>query len=465
MLSILRCRLNIPAVVLLALLAGLALARPEDRSRRIAVLVGVKAYNHADLPDLEFTERDVTELGDLLRPAGYQVTLLTTTAGANDARRKPTLANIRRELAAALQNVTKYDTVLIGLAGHGVQPAGAKGSYFCPSDAKPKDPHTLLSLAGLIDQLNDSGVGVKLLLVDACRNDPDPGRGRGVDGSRIEALPKGVAALFSCSAGQRSFETKKAGGGHGVFFHFVLEGLRGQAAKEGGEVTWSRLADYVQENVARRVPEWIGAEVRQVPHEVKNLAGLPPVLLSLKKEIGFKPLFNGKDLSGWSVYGGGRGQWKVVDGAIVSAGPASYLFSERGDYHDFHLRVEALVNDGGDSGVFFRTLYRPEIPPGYEAQINATPREPFKTGTLYFPTYNPQVAVKELLHRPGEWFTEEVIAAGNHLLIKVNGKTTVDWRDSNHTYTGGHFALQQHDERTVVKFRKIEVKELPAAKK
>ena len=51
-------------------------------------------------------------------------------------------------------------------------------------------------------------------------------------------------------------------------------------------------------------------------------------------------------------------------------------------------------------------------------------------------------------------------AEGNHIVIKVNGKTTVDFVDAKNTYTKGHFALQQHDPGTVVKFRKIEVKEL-----
>ena len=40
----------------------------------------------------------------------------------------------------------------------------------------------------------------------------------------------------------------------------------------------------------------------------------------------------------------------------------------------------------------------------------------------------------------------------------------MDWRDPENRYTRGHFALQQHDPGTVVKFRKIEVIELPAAK-
>jgi len=67
-----------------------------------------------------------------------------------------------------------------------------------------------------------------------------------------------------------------------------------------------------------------------------------------------------------------------------------------------------------------------------------------------------------MLVKPDEWFTQEVTAVGNHIIIKVNGKTTVDFVDKKNTYTKGHFALQQHDPGTVVMFRKIEVKELKA---
>src|SRR5205807_3912861 len=98
--------------------------------------------------------------------------------------------------------------------------------------------------------------------------------------------------------------------------------------------------------------------------------------------------------------------------------------------------------------------------------------DPVKTGSLY-PAFDRSLAgeardkilVKEKLHKPNEWFTQEVIAEGNHLIIKVNGKTTVDFVDKKNTFTKGHFALQQHDPGTVVMFRKIEVKELPSSKK
>jgi hypothetical protein len=178
---------------------------------------------------------------------------------------------------------------------------------------------------------------------------------------------------------------------------------------------------------------------------------------------GFVPLFNGKDLTGWKVYPDGTGQWKVENGAVVSSGPPSHLFTERGDYHNFHLRLEALINIGGDSGVFFRSEFGPGVPEGYEAQIDVTPRVRIKTGSLYLPGV-PEVLVNKQLHKPNEWFTQEVIAEGNHIIIKVNDQTTVDWRDPKNSYARGHIALQQEHPGTVVKFRKIEVLELPRGK-
>jgi hypothetical protein len=130
-----------------------------------------------------------------------------------------------------------------------------------------------------------------------------------------------------------------------------------------------------------------------------------------------------------------------------------HLYSERDDYENFHVRIEAMINDKGNSGLFFRSQFSPRSPKGYEAQINSTHADPIKTGSLYG-----IVPIKEALHKPGEWFTQEVIADGDHVIIKVNGKTVVDTVDRK--YQRGHFALQQHDPGTVVKFRKIEVKEL-----
>jgi Domain of Unknown Function (DUF1080) len=186
----------------------------------------------------------------------------------------------------------------------------------------------------------------------------------------------------------------------------------------------------------------------------------------------WKPLFNGKDLTGWKTHPDNPGKWHVEDGILIGTGPASHLFSERGDYENFRYRVEAAIGDKSNSGQYFRTKFERGFPKGYEAQINSTHGDRIKTGSLY-PAFNPKLSredrakiiVTDILVKPDEWFTQEVIAKGNHIVIKVNGKTTVDFVDENNTYTKGHFALQQHDPGSTVKFRKIEVIELPTTKK
>ena len=228
--------------------------------------------------------------------------------------------------------------------------------------------------------------------------------------------------------------------------------------------------------------------------------GLLPACAEEKKEekddAKWTALFNGKDLTGWTLpvntnpneisgvdlvekdgkivgYDGtmkkdGKKEplWHVEDGLLIGSGPHSHLFTERGDYTNFRYRVEAMINDHGNSGQYFRTAIGPHFPKGYEAQINATHSDPIRTGSLY-PSFGVSAEDRKKItvmnkapHKPDEWFTQEVIAEGNHIIIKVNGETTVDYTDPKSTYLRGHFALQGHDLGTVVKFRKIEVIEL-----
>jgi hypothetical protein len=62
----------------------------------------------------------------------------------------------------------------------------------------------------------------------------------------------------------------------------------------------------------------------------------------------------------------------------------------------------------------------------------------------------------------GEWFTLEVIAEGNHIVIKVNGEKTTDYTDDKQSHISGHLVLKQDFPQMVAEFRKIEIKELPA---
>jgi formylglycine-generating enzyme required for sulfatase activity len=271
---------------LLALLltAGLALpflfAQPPQ-AKRYAVLVGVNRYEHPKLPALRFAETDVTDLAALLRDAGYQVTVLT--GSAKDEGLMPTRATIEKKVHEVLRKCRAGDTAVLAFTGHGLQFDGKDDCFFCPLDARPFKDETdsLVSLSKVYGELDRSFAGMKVLLVDACRDDPDAARGaRGVNADSAPRPPQGVAALFSCRAGERAFESEKVG--HGVFFYHVLRGLKGEAKDRKGRVTFAGLAAYVQEEVAQGdegVPKLIGGGARQSPN-LKADYSTEPVLLT-----------------------------------------------------------------------------------------------------------------------------------------------------------------------------------------
>jgi len=196
-----------------------------------------------------------------------------------------------------------------------------------------------------------------------------------------------------------------------------------------------------------------------------------------KSDDGFVQLFNGKDLTNWKGHPDNKTKWFVEDGAITGSGSAGHLFSERGDYENMVFRIEAKINDGGNSGQYIRAKFQKGFPPGYEAQINATHGDPVKTGSLYPAFLKDRRESREFREKycvlnkppagagPNEWFTQEVTAEGNHIVIKVNGVVTVDYRDPHNTFTKGHFAIQHHDPTCKIMVRKAEVKELPAGGK
>jgi hypothetical protein len=208
------------------------------------------------------------------------------------------------------------------------------------------------------------------------------------------------------------------------------------------------------------------------------LAAIPVVAADTKSDsAGFVQLFNGKDLAGWKMHPDDTNKWEVKDGALTSSGPGNgHLYSQRGDYENVVFRVEAKINDKGNSGQYVRARFQKGFPAGYEAQINATHSDPIKTGSLYPGPFLKSRAEREEFrqkfcilnkapHAPDEWFTQEFTADGNHLVIKVNDKTTVDYTDQQNLYTKGHLAIQYHDPTCKVMVRKAEVKELPSSKK
>ena len=184
-------------------------------------------------------------------------------------------------------------------------------------------------------------------------------------------------------------------------------------------------------------------------------------------ETALIPLFNGKDIEGWSAWGsdgplsspGTKAIWSVQNGVLHGEGSKSHLFSPRGDYTDFRVRAEVKINDGGNSGIVFRATKMAGWLNGYEAQIDSTGLDPNKTGSLYRKP-QPPYKVNPSPVAPDTWFVLEAEAVGNHIQIWVNGTRTVDWTDPSNTYTKGYFAIQAHDVRTHVQIRKMEVREI-----
>src|SRR5437667_3653847 len=275
----------------------------EPAGKRVSLLVGVNKYDKRLFNDLSFAERDVEEMATVLEKGGYEVHLLT---GSASGAKRATLKNIQAAIETLLKERTKRDLVLVGLAGHGLQIEVANDagklqaeSFYCPVDAEAGNSKSMLAMGQLFEEINRRGGGRTLVLVDACREDPT--RGRGMDGSTVKTLPEGVAVLFGCAAGQKTYETDKAGGGHGVFFHTVLEGLRGGAKKtEAGDVTWTSLVEYVTDNVETDLERFVGkTPLPQTPNLVTNLRGRSPVILP-RLEAGFAGTKAGQE---WSANG------------------------------------------------------------------------------------------------------------------------------------------------------------------
>lgn len=244
-----------------------------DAGKRYAVVVGVNKYRAGQpLPELPYTENDATKLAETLEAGGYQVTLMTQTVGRRkgDELMNPISDFIRDQIDAILANpfLKEDDVVIVALAGHGVQyeltENGQKTPhfYFCPGDADIRkvltanditDRNRLIDLQELYGGLKKCKAGGKLLLVDACRNDPTkPSVTRSLASNTLPPLPLppgGTAAFFSCSAHQKAYED--AGLKHGVFFHHVIQALKGDAdtstAKRpaDGQITLAELSQHV----------------------------------------------------------------------------------------------------------------------------------------------------------------------------------------------------------------------------
>jgi hypothetical protein len=194
---------------------------------------------------------------------------------------------------------------------------------------------------------------------------------------------------------------------------------------------------------------------------------LVPALQGAEKEDGWVKIFDGKSMKGWKANENTK-SWTVADGALVCHGPRSHLFYVGDDkpFKNFEFKADVMTTPGSNAGIYIHTRYQESGWPkhGYEAQVNNTHGDPKKTASLY--------GVVNVLKAPakdGEWFTQHIIVRGKQIIIKINGKTLVDYtepkdkkpgKNFTRVLTEGTFAFQAHDPKSKVFFKNVMVKRL-----
>jgi Caspase domain/Bacterial SH3 domain len=191
-------KIVLATLLLLPLLTFSALAE-----KRLALVIGNN--NYRDIPKLEKAVGDAEAIAAALSKLGYQVT------SALDLDRR----GLNLALAKLYSSIEPGDTVLVHYSGHGVQIEN--DNYLLPVDVPAPDDGNAellksesIRLLTLIDTLGEKGAGARILIIDACRDNPFAvGGKRSIGGTRglaNVATAKGTFIMYSAGAGQAALD-------------------------------------------------------------------------------------------------------------------------------------------------------------------------------------------------------------------------------------------------------------------
>ena len=256
-----------------------------------------------------------------------------------------------------------------------------------------------------------------------------------------------------------------------TYNHFVVDKhvhtlLTADHPKSGKVIAWTNRAGnspvvYLQlghDSHAYRNPSY-----RRFVANAIRWAASPQAISQVSSDDGYQPIFNGVDLTGWE---GDKSLWIVKDGMLVGKSPGikhnDFLNSVK-SYGDFELRLDFRMIDGkGNSGVQFRSRQTPKHVSGYQADLG----ENF-WGCLYDEARRKKVlvpadeALNKVLKKSG-WNHYVIRAVGDHIVLKINGVTTVDYHEPDAKIArSGIFSLQIHSGPAMeVQFKDIRIKVL-----
>ena len=188
-------------------------------------------------------------------------------------------------------------------------------------------------------------------------------------------------------------------------------------------------------------------------------------------DVGWKKLYNGKNLDGWVT----TGNWLHEPEGVLLIQPregergwqryGAYLWSER-KYEDFILDVEYSYPKGGNSGVYFRVADTAQpVTQGIEAQIlDSSGKKGPLTAHDHGGIISTVGASRNMSKAPGEWNRMIVVARGYHLQVELNGVKVVDIQLDKTPVKdrplSGYIGFQDHGQPHNIRFRNIWLKEL-----
>ena len=250
------------------------------QGKRYALVIGVDRYADTQITTLGGASNDARTLANaLIQYAGFPSEQVTLLDSDQPAERQPTRGNILRRLSNLSAVIPPDGLLLISFAGHGIERGGQ--AFLLPSDSQVSNDvdlleQTAINVSQIRDRIKKIGVKQVLVIIDACRNDP-VGRGNS-DNPLTPAYTKAFnfdlrnrevqafATLYATEVGHRAYEYKEKK--QGYFTWVLVEGLKGGAANEKGEVTLASLVKYLQERVPKRVLQDLGPGKDQKPFAV-----------------------------------------------------------------------------------------------------------------------------------------------------------------------------------------------------
>ena len=174
-------------------------------------------------------------------------------------------------------------------------------------------------------------------------------------------------------------------------------------------------------------------------------------------------IFNGKDLTGWKIYGSEK--WYVDKGQLVcESGPDKeygYLATNK-FYKNFDLTVEFLQESNGNSGIFFRSTIEGTKIAGWQCEVAPKGQDSGGIYESYGRGWLVQIEdEKENILKPGKWNKMRLRVEGERVQTWLNGEPMVDLKDEKIGKADGSIALQiQSGGGIKVRWRNLIIEEL-----